>query len=467
MRKFIYTKFIAAYLLFGVISFLFIAVVADKLVKDHILETEAGRLYEEAMELAADYEDSASYAGTLSGAIKTELAHLSACTGADIWLVSGTGHVLYDSEERHLDVEIPNFNPAGEKDYEAGRYHGIFPEDMLTVIAPVNSNFTTIGYVMMHYPVARVISGKDRFMGIIYMSAGFLYLMSLVLLLVFHFCVYIPLKKITRAAREYAKGNLSYRIEKLRSEDEMEYLAESLNYMAEEQENLDKYQRDFVSNVSHDFRSPLTSIKGYLEAIIDGTIPPEMHEKYLRRVIGETERLNKLTEEVLTLSSLDSKNLLNREAFDINETIREVCAANENICESRNLSFELLFERNSEMVYADREKIKRVLYNLIDNAIKFSNPDTVITVGTAVRMKKVYVSVKDRGVGIPRESLKKIWDRFYKTDISRGRDKKGTGLGLSIVKEIIAAHGENIDVVSTEKVGTEFTFTLPLYGDDD
>ena len=109
----------------------------------------------------------------------------------------------------------------------------------------------------------------------------------------------------------------------------------------------------------------------------------------------------------------------------------------------------------------------QVVYNLIDNAIKFSNPDTVITVGTAVRMKKVYVSVKDRGVGIPRDSLKKIWDRFYKTDISRGRDKKGTGLGLSIVKEIIAAHGENIDVVSTEKVGTEFTFTLPLYGDDE
>ena len=114
------------------------------------------------------------------------------------------------------------------------------------------------------------------------------------------------------------------------------------------------------------------------------------------------------------------------------------------------------------MVYADYGKIQQVLYNLIDNAIKFSNNDSDIYISTAMRQRKVFVSVRDTGCGIPKESLKKIWDRFYKTDSSRGRDRTGTGLGLSIVKEILQAHGENIDVVSTEKVGSEFTFSLPM-----
>ena len=165
---------------------------------------------------------------------------------------------------------------------------------------------------------------------------------------------------------------------------------------------------------------------------------------------------------MLTLNSLEGKKLLKRTAFDINRMIKDVCAANENACEKKNLSFELTFEDETEMVYADYGKIQQVLYNLIDNAIKFSNNDSAIYVSTAMRQRKVFVSVRDTGCGIPKESLKKIWDRFYKTDSSRGRDRTGTGLGLSIVKEILQAHGENIDVVSTEKVGSEFTFSLPM-----
>ena len=118
-------------------------------------------------------------------------------------------------------------------------------------------------------------------------------------------------------------------------------------------------------------------------------------------------------------------------------------------------------------VSADNGKIEQVLYNLIDNAIKFSHHDSIITIETTLKNEKVFVSVKDRGVGIPKESLGKIWERFYKSDSSRGRDKKGTGLGLSIVKDIISAHNENINVISTEDVGTEFIFTLPLAKEDD
>ena len=229
----------------------------------------------------------------------------------------------------------------------------------------------------------------------------------------------------------------------------------------EQKVQIDEMRKEFIANVSHDFRSPLTSIKGYLEAILDGTIPPEMYEKYLSRVISETERLHKLTESMLTLNSLDAKGFLSRTNFDINRVIKDTAASFEGTCDSRHIRFDLTFSDNIQMVYADMGKIQQVLYNLIDNAIKFSHDDSVIYIQASSKYEKIFVSVKDTGIGIPRDSIKKIWDRFYKTDLSRGKDKRGTGLGLSIVKEIIQAHGENIDVISTEGVGTEFIFSLP------
>lgn len=273
--------------------------------------------------------------------------------------------------------------------------------------------------------------------------------------------MYFPLQKITEGANEYAAGNLEYRID-LNTRDEMGYLAVLLNYMSGELNKLEEYQRNFIANVSHDFRSPLTSIKGYLEAIIDGTIPPEMYEKYLTRVISETERLTKLTQGMLTLNSLDSKGYLSRSSFDINRVIKDTAASFEGTCGKKNINFELTFSDNIQMVYADLGKIQQVLYNLIDNAIKFSHQDSTIYIQTRIKNEKIFVSVKDTGIGIPKDSVQKVFDRFYKSDLSRGKDKKGTGLGLAIVKEIIQAHGENIDVVSTEGVGSEFIFSLPL-----
>ena len=298
-------------------------------------------------------------------------------------------------------------------------------------------------------------------LNVVYITAAILFILSLIILLVFTKTVYFPLQKITEGANEYAAGNLEYRID-LNTRDEMGYLAGTLNYMSGELNKLEEYQRNFIANVSHDFRSPLTSIKGYLEAIIDGTIPPEMYEKYLTRVISETERLTKLTQGMLTLNSLDSKGYLSRSSFDINRVIKDTAASFEGTCEKKNINFELTFSDSMQMVYADLGKIQQVLYNLIDNAIKFSHQDSTIYIQTRIKNEKIFVSVKDTGIGIPKDSVQKVFDRFYKSDLSRGKDKKGTGLGLAIVKEIIQAHGENIDVVSTEGVGSEFIFSLPL-----
>ncbi len=238
--------------------------------------------------------------------------------------------------------------------------------------------------------------------------------------------------------------------------------------MANELNTLEDDQRKFVSNVSHDFRSPLTSIKGYVEAMLDGTIPTENQEKYLKIILFETERLNKLTESLLELNKYGKRGvMLDISKFDINHTIKMTAQTFEGICKDKRISIELILTGQTLFTNADISKIQRVIYNLLDNAIKFSPPGSTITVETTVKNVKIFVSVNDRGIGIPKESLGKIWERFYKSDLSRGKDKTGTGLGLAIAREIVLSHKENINVISTEGVGTKFIFSLPLCNQED
>lgn len=200
------------------------------------------------------------------------------------------------------------------------------------------------------------------------------------------------------------------------SEDEIGYLAACLNYMASEIANAEDDQKKFVANVSHDFRSPLTSIRGYLEAMIDGTIPPEMYDKYLNIVLNETERLTKLTNSLLTLNNLNTRGmLLDKTDFDINRVIRNTAATFEGTCRKKTIAIEMVLSGDVMYVNADMEKIQQVLYNLIDNAIKFSHHDSVIRIETSEKRSKLFISVKDTGIGIPKDDLKMIWDRFYKS----------------------------------------------------
>ena len=286
------------------------------------------------------------------------------------------------------------------------------------------------------------------------------YLLVAVLFIFYSFHVRKPLHEITKGASEFANGNLSYQIP-VDSENELGYLAKNLNYMADKLNRNGEYQRQFISNISHDFRSPLTSIKGYVEAMIDGTIPVEMQEKYLKIISYEAERLEKLTRGLLTLNELDiQKRMLNIQSFDINQVIKSTAASFEGTCTTRQILLELVLSGKELYARADIEQIQQVLYNLLSNAIKFSPDHSTITIETTEKNDKIFVSVKDHGIGIPKSSINKIWERFYKIDRSRGKDQKGTGLGLAIVKEIISAHGQHINVISTEGVGTEFIFTL-------
>ena len=278
---------------------------------------------------------------------------------------------------------------------------------MLSVAAPITYNFRPRGYVLIHLPMSSLLQERDSLLNITYLTLLFIFAFSLLILAVFTITVYRPLMKITESARQYALGNFKYEPD-IGGEDEIGQLAATLNFMAHELGEADDYQKKFVANISHDFRSPLTSIKGYLEAILDGTIPPEMQEKYLRILLMETERLNKLTSGLLTLNSFDTKkNRLDITSFDINAVIKNTVSSFEGRCTERHISIELLFDAKQQLVSADMGKIQQVMYNLLDNAIKFSPSDSVITIETTLRHEKVFISVKDQGVGIPRDSMKK------------------------------------------------------------
>lgn len=469
MKHSLYLKFILAYVIFGFLSFVAVATFSSQMTLNYLTNKRAEDLYREANYISSNfvrnyYSDMAD-----SRSLSTIYSHFQALDtylGASIWLLNTDGTVLVNSETGYSGQSstiIEDFDPTdmGNRYYLVGDFYGMFREDTLSVAAPVTYNFKPRGYVLIHLPMSALTSERDALLNITYLTLLFLFAFSLLVLGVFTFTVYRPLLKITAAARQYAEGNFSYALE-LAGEDEIGQLAATLNYMAHELKETDEYQKKFVANISHDFRSPLTSIKGYVEAILDGTIPPELQEKYLNIVLMETERLNKLTSGLLTLNSFDTKkNRLDITEFDINAIIKDTVASFEGRCRDRHISVELLFDARQQFVEADMGKIQQVLYNLLDNAIKFSPDDSHITIETTLRHEKVFISVKDQGVGIPRDSMKKIWERFYKTDSSRGKDKKGTGLGLSIVKEIITSHGEHINAISTEGVGTEFIFTLP------
>lgn len=467
MRKTIYLKFLLGYAIFGFFSYILIATYVPSMLTNYFVLEESSSLYQEAM-LIADTYASKLYTGETSlDTVKNQIDALTVFLDADIWILNPSGRLVLDSAQAlNIDeiVMVDGFDPTCITGtyYTVGTFFDFFDRNMLSVMAPIMSNYEINGYVVIHSDYASITESCYSLQGAIYFCFGILFILSFILLFFFMGFVYYPLKKITKATEQYASGNFHYELQP-ETNDEIGYLASILSYMASEIARTEDDQKKFVANISHDFRSPLTSIRGYLEAMLDGTIPAELHEKYLRIVLNETERLTKLTNGLLQLNNLNTKGmLLEKTDFDINKVIRDTAASFEGTCNKKSIKLQLLLTGEQLYVRADMGKIQQVLYNLLDNAIKFSHENSSIKIETTEKKNKLYVSVKDYGIGIPKEELKLVWDRFYKSDASRGKDKKGTGLGLSITKEIIHSHGENINVVSTLDAGSEFIFTLPI-----
>lgn len=465
MKQALFSNFLIKILLLGIFNFIFIYVGGSYLIEQYLEEYTSSTLYDAAYGLS-EHETIRDNLSTYNlDAVQNSLSALAAYQDTEIWILNNKNQIIVSSKQKispSSPVDIGNFDPASWEGnyYQVGDFYGHFSRPMLSITVPITSEKTLKGYIAIHYRMDSLYQRRSKILEITMLLFFMMYSVYILLTMHFRSRIQKPLNQVIKGAAEFAGGNLTYVIPVERS-DEMGYLADTLNYMADKLNQNGTYQHNFIANVSHDFRSPLTSIKGYVEAMLDGTIPPEMQEKYLRIISSESSRLEKLTQKLLTLNSLEGqKHLLQKQIFDINEIIKTTAATFEGICTSRMIRLELILDKQELFTRADPEQIKQVIYNLLDNAIKFSDDNSSIILETTEENEKIFVSVKDFGKGIPKRSLSRIWDRFYKIDASRGKDKTGTGLGLSIVKEIINNHGENIDVISTEGVGTEFIFTL-------
>lgn len=271
-----------------------------------------------------------------------------------------------------------------------------------------------------------------------------------------------PLKNMSIAAKSFAAGNFDIRVP-VTGHDEVSELASAFNNMANSLSNLEEMRSSFIANVSHDLRTPMTTISGFIDSLLDGAIPPEKHKHYLNIVSEEIKRLSRLVNSLLDITKIQAgERKFNRVNFDIYELACQIIISMESRLEKKNLNVELDCDKDSLYVNADRDAIYQILYNICDNAVKFSREGGLYKVTIATQGKKAVVSVYNEGEGILAEDLPYVFDRFYKSDKSRGLDKTGTGLGLYIVKTIIDAHGENIKVSSEQGKFCKFEFTLDL-----
>jgi len=272
-----------------------------------------------------------------------------------------------------------------------------------------------------------------------------------------------PLKDMAQAAQKFGQGEFDVRVSGCEGrQDEVGELAEAFNTMADSLAKSDKLRSEFIANVSHELKTPMTTIAGFADGILDGTIPPEKEADALKTISSETRRLSRLVRRMLDLSRLQSsENVTAQERFDVSEVLIRVLVSLEGKITGRGLDVETDLPDGPIMVWGDPDAITQVCYNLLDNAIKFATPGTALRLSIQVKGEKAHVSVADIGETIPPEELDQVFDRFHKTDRSRSEDRDGVGLGLYIVKTILNNHRESITVTSQDGL-TTFTFTLTI-----
>lgn len=469
MKLSIRSIYVAIYLLLAAVMFVLIHFLGVHLISDSLITERKAALYEEASALSKRYffnvRSIDACDDQTESTLRERMSSLQTMSHARYFLVDGTGRISVDSAEQN-SLEGQNFNDLNPTFLDSDTYMGhlnssYLPKESLSIIYPLSGDHDINGYLVI------MTSLKELRISARHLTKSFricfvLFFLVLLFILLELYCLTLhPLRQLSLTIREYSQGHFKTKMKNLPLR-EYDSLTTAIHNLASSSKNAGAYQKDFVANVSHDFRSPLTNIRGYIGAMLDGMIPPETQEKYLKIILMETERLTKLTEQLLEMNRYENNGIiLNYSAFDINEVIRNAASSFEKRCTEKKISIHLIFSAPSLYVDADRDKISQVIQNLIDNAVKFSSPDSSIEIQTTIQKDKIFVTVSDHGIGIPEESLPHIWDRFYKTDVSRGKDKTGSGLGLAITKEIIDAHHEYIHATSILGSGTDFSFSLP------
>ncbi len=347
-----------------------------------------------------------------------------------------------------------------------GILEGLYTDPRYTVSTTIRDpEGTAVGFVILSTPTVSTLSVLNK------LSDSYLIICVLVILaatVVMSFYTRkssSPLRDMAKTANAFGHGNLKARAcVPAGAPRELQELALSFNNMAQSLEKGEYQRKEFVANVSHELKTPMTTIGGYVDGILDGTIPPEQQQHYLQIVSDETKRLSRLVRSMLDISQLQDQGSIPEEKksrFDVGECAGQVLITFEQKITAKNLNVEVSMPEHPVFTYACEDYITQVLYNLLDNAVKFCPEEGGLGLQIRQGDRKVYVSVSNDGPTIPPEELPLLFDRFHKLDKSRSQNRDGWGLGLYIVKTLICSHGEDISVSSAEGK-TAFTFTLPL-----
>lgn len=386
---------------------------------------------------------------------------------ADITIINSYGEVFASTTTvMSIPEESAKSVLNGRVIKERGTFGGQYPKKVFTVGLPISYKGNIIGGMFFNTMMPDLNKTVLEVLYIFLLSSVMTIIVAFIFLYFQSRRISKPIKQINRAAMNIAAGKFDNRVD-IASGDEIGQLASSFNFMADSLERLETMRDNFISDVSHELRTPMTSISGFVQGILDRTIPPEEEEKYLQIVLDESVRLTKLVNDMLDVSKMEnSEYKLDISEFDITELVRLCIIQLEQRIDSKNLELDVDFEKDNISVLADKDAIRRVVINLLDNAIKFSYENTKIQIKVWTQSKNAFISVGNFGIGIENKNLRYVFDRFYKTDKSRGNDKKGAGLGLALVKNIISCHNQKIWVESIDtKEGsavkyTTFTFTL-------
>ena len=380
------------------------------------------------------------------------------------------GHVLLSTDENLSGKVVTMPEEMTREILEEGStsrrddLDGLYEQKRMVVGVPVVNRDTdrTVGVV---YAVSLSTSADTMWQGFV----GLFFMTAFVVLMIAFMASSItamrqvqPIREMVQATRQYAEGDFDVRMKDYGQRDEMGELAASFNNMAESLQQTERQRREFIANISHELKTPMTTIAGYTDGILDGTIPPENERQYLQIISDESRRLSRLVRRMLDVSQLQVMDPLKSGShFDICESMRRVLISMEKKITDRHLDVDADIPEEPILVRGDNDMITQVFYNLLENATKFAREGTTLYLGVTTIDGKARVTVRNLGDTIPAEELPLLFERFHKSDKSRSEDKDGVGLGLYIVKTILEQHKEKINVTSENGV-TTFAFSLSM-----
>ena len=464
--KTIFHKFAFIYIMIFLISFILIIIGVRTVLDFYFVNHETDLI----IKRVSSYEElvNSRYVNSISlTVLQEQIMLLDGYTGANIWLFTEDGE-MFTTEEDRKTLDITGFPDlpedlklvfSGKTTSREVQYKGLYKERMLRVGYPFNIGDEFYAMIV-NVPMPEIEDTISKVSVIIFISLAMSGVLAVILIFLITRRMGYEINVINESAKYISEGNFDKKII-INRKDELGELAESFNIMAEELNNQENTKRMFISSLSHDLRTPLTTIKGYTQGMLDGTIEADKQERYMKIVLNESDRLIKMINDLLDLSKMESGALvLNKTDFDINEMILNVLDNFEQKIINKRVKLTIDLMKDKVLAHGDYTSIHRVIYNLLDNATKFVEEDGSISIRTELRADKLYVGISNTGRVLSQKELEMIWDRFTKLDKSRGLEKKSSGLGLSIVKEIIKAHHEKIDVFSNEDVGVAFIFTM-------